>query len=347
MDSGFNRAGGISCHARIFGAYSAFCFASSFRLRSCSSARFHNCRVRNSEQTPVDLRAQEWDLCVISTVFRQACFVFPLLSRSHGSDCFSLRPQSVAQITVGSVISVPDDMSRPCPELVTTTTPLSTPRACRRMVGSIREACRSTAITPLFDGIPLGTNMQTFFDSPGHPPLFTVQITPWESAILCGELQAEGHPLRFASGGGPPMDRQFLWGSMCTSEVTRVNGVATPPIAPAPPSPVIRPTAQAKMTTLLGGIANELARVPQMSGCGPTAAAATESLDQQVWKLLQNVATVRSRAFRNPLLRRSTRRTRAPRSAISALPDGWEAFNAPQTRTGPSSAGATRHIPVA
>jgi len=210
---------------------------------------------------------------------------------------FLYAPQSVAQITVGSVISVPDAMSQ---TVSGTCDNYNTALDSTGVLANGRKHphhCRSTAITPLFDGIPLGTNMQAFFDSPSHPPLFTAQITHGKGqycaansrlkVTLSASLQAEG--LQWAHNP--------FGGSMCTSEVTRVNGVSSPPVPPAPPSPVISPTVQAKMSTLLGGIASELARVPQMSGCGPTSAAATEVLDQQVWKLLQNVATVEVTRF--------------------------------------------------
>jgi hypothetical protein len=80
-------------------------------------------------------------------------------------------------------------------------------------------------------------------------------------------------------------------GAKCTSEVTRVNAVS------APPSPLISPTVQAKLSILLIGIARGLAQAPQMRACGPTPAAATNSLDQQVWKLLQDHATLEVTRF--------------------------------------------------
>ena len=210
---------------------------------------------------------------------------------------FLSAPQSVAQITVGSVISVPDAMSQ---TVSGTCDNYNTALHSTGVSANGRKHpnyCRSTAITPLFDGIPLGTNMQTFFDRPGHPPLFTVQITHGKAQYCAANSRLKVTLSASLQTAGLQWTGNSFGGSMCTSEVTRVNGVATPPVPPAPPSPVISPTAQAKMTTLLGGIANELARVPQMSGCGPTAAAATESLDQQVWKLLQNVATVEVTRF--------------------------------------------------
>lgn len=86
---------------------------------------------------------------------------------------------------------------------------------------------------------------------------------------------------------------------MCTSEVTRVNAVS------APPSPVISPIVQAKLSTLLRGIAIGLAQAPQMRACGPTPAFATNSLDQKIWKLLQDHATLevtRFQAFIAPMI---------------------------------------------
>jgi hypothetical protein len=205
-------------------------------------------------------------------------------------------PQSVAQITVGSVISVPDAMSQ------TVSGTCANYDAALHSTGVLANGrkhpnhCRSTAITPLFDGIPLGTNMQAFFD-PSHPPLFTVQITHGKGQYCAANSRLKVTLSASLQATGLQWTGNSFGGSMCTSEVARVNGVSSPPVPPAPLSPVISPTAQAKMSTLLGGIASELARVPQMSGCGPTAVDATKGLDQQVWKLLQNVATVEVTRF--------------------------------------------------
>jgi hypothetical protein len=210
---------------------------------------------------------------------------------------FLCPPQSVAQITVGSVTSVPDATSQ---TVSGTCANYNTALHSTGVLANGRkhpDHCRSTAITPLFDGIPLGTNMQAFFDSPNHPPLFTVQITHGKGQYCAANSRLKVTLSASLQATGLQWTGNTFEGSRCTSEVTRVNGVSTPPVPPAPPSPVISPTVQAKMTTLLGGIANELARVPQMSGCGPTAADATKGLDQQVWTLLQNGATVEVTRF--------------------------------------------------
>jgi hypothetical protein len=81
---------------------------------------------------------------------------------------FLCAPQSVAQITVGNVITLPD---------TTLTESGSCPKYNSVLAGGVPAngrmhpgQCRSTAITPLFDGMPLGTNMQAFFNSPAILP---------------------------------------------------------------------------------------------------------------------------------------------------------------------------------
>jgi hypothetical protein len=203
---------------------------------------------------------------------------------------FLCAPQSVAQITVGSVITAPDIMqpvSGTCANYNTVLASTGVQANGRMHPGQ----CRSTTITPLFDRIPLGPNMQAFFDSPNHPPLFKVEITGGKgqycavNSKLKVTLSASLQATRLQWTGNP------VGASMCTGEVMRVNAVS------APPSPVISPTVQAKMSRLLSLMEKELAQVPQMSGCGPTSTTATNNLDQQVWRLLQSVATHEIRLF--------------------------------------------------
>jgi hypothetical protein len=207
-----------------------------------------------------------------------------IVSAAAALTVFLCAPQSVAQITVGSVITAPDitqTVSGTCANYNAVLSSTGVSANGRMHPGQ----CRSTAITPLFDGIQLGTNMQAFFDSPNHPPLFKVQITHGKGRFcavnskLKVTLSASLQATRLQWTGNP------VGGSMCTGEVMRVNAVS------APPSPVISPTVQAKVSTLLRIMQKELAQVPQMSGCGPTPAAATNSLDQQVWNRLQRLAT--------------------------------------------------------
>ena len=202
---------------------------------------------------------------------------------------FLCPPQSIAQITVGPFISELD-----IPQYL----PQSMPVTCANydsflsatgVVANGRShpgGCRSTGLTPLFDGMQLGSNMQSFLGSPTHPPLFTIKTTQGKGqycatnsklkVTLSASLQATA--LQWTSAP--------VVGSACTEEVARVNAVH-------PSSAVVQRT----MSALLQKVGRELALSPQLSGCGPTAAAATLALDQQVWKLLQRVANYEVTAF--------------------------------------------------
>jgi hypothetical protein len=200
---------------------------------------------------------------------------------------FLCPPQSIAQIILGNVISELD-------------IPQSVPGTCDNYDSVLhatgvlangrphRDRCRSTALTPLFNGMQLGSNMQSFLGSQ-HPPLFTIQTTH-EKGKYCAvnsKLRAKLTASLLATAlqwtSAPPV------GSACDAEVTRVNKVSS-----LPPSPAVLLEIR---DTVLKRIGQELERSPQLSGCGFTPAAARLALDQQVWTLLERAANEEIAAF--------------------------------------------------
>jgi hypothetical protein len=128
--------------------------------------------------------------------------------------------------------------------------------------------------------------MQAFLGSQ-HPPLFAIKTTH-EKGKYCAatsnlrvRLTATLQATDLQWTGAPVV------GSACTAEVTRVNGVSS-----SPPSPAVLSEIR---DTVLRRIGNELER--SLSGCGFTPADASLALDQQVWNLLQRVASDEIRAF--------------------------------------------------
>ncbi len=198
-----------------------------------------------------------------------------------------LCPQrTVAQATVGNVIAA-GDLTQSVPDCDNYNTVLKDTGVSAN--GRVHPGrCRSTALTPLFDGMQLGSNMRAFLDSPTHPPLFQIRTTREK-----GQYCATNSKLRVTLSASL-QTKSLQWTgapAVCTAEANRVNAVSTPP------SPAISPNLRARISALLHRTANEPMLSPQLSGCGPTPAAATLALDQQIWSLLQRVASYEVRLF--------------------------------------------------
>jgi hypothetical protein len=143
--------------------------------------------------------------------------------------------------------------------------------------------CRSTALIPLFDGAPLGSNMLQFRNS--HPDIFTSQRTQVkrEFCVTNSKLQvtlsASLQATRLEWTGAPVV------GAKCTNELVRVNAVSSPP------SPAISPYNELLVSRLLHQAEQELMASPQLRECNRSSKAAELAVERQVWNLLQRIAS--------------------------------------------------------
>ena len=198
---------------------------------------------------------------------------------------FLCTQRGAAQITIGNVVTAPDLTQPVAGDCANYDSILSSTGVS--VNGQTHPGrCRSSAITPLFDGAPLGSNMQAFLNS--HRGLFTVKAVPGRvgcetvskiTVALSASLQAT----RLEWTGAPVM------GAKCSNEVARVNAASTVMASPA----YIRGI----MTRLLQGAEREVMATPQPSACGRSPAITTRALNQQVWNLLQKVANDEVRRF--------------------------------------------------
>ena len=127
--------------------------------------------------------------------------------------------RGAAQITIGNVVTAPDLTQPVAGDCANYDSVLSNTGVSAN--GQTHPGrCRSSAITPLFDGAPLGTNMQAFLNS--HRGLFTVKAVPGRvgceavskiTVALSASLQAT----RLEWSGAPVV------GAKCSNEVARVN----------------------------------------------------------------------------------------------------------------------------
>jgi hypothetical protein len=198
---------------------------------------------------------------------------------------FLCPPQGIAQIVVGPVTSEPD-IPQPVPGTCANYDSVLSATGVTANGRPHPGRCRSTALTPLFNGTQLGSNMQSFLGSQ-HPPLFAIKTTR-EKGKYCAvtsnlrvRLTASLQATDLQWTGAPAV------GSACDAEVTRVNGISS-----SPPSPAVLLEIR---DTVLRRIGKELER--SLSGCGFTPADARLALDQQVWNLLQRVASDEIAAF--------------------------------------------------
>lgn len=195
-----------------------------------------------------------------------------------------LHPQrTAAQITVGNVTTAADltqSVAGSCTDYNSALASTGVSANGQTHPGR----CRSTALTPLFDGMELGTNMQAFLNSISQTPLFTVQITRVRGGYCATNsklkvtLSASLQATRLQWTGAPVI------GAKCTNEAVRVNA------ASSPPSTVVSPYIQRFMSLQLQAAGRELMSSPQLRGCGSAVITAERVLDQQVWSLLQRVA---------------------------------------------------------
>jgi hypothetical protein len=193
---------------------------------------------------------------------------------------FLCAERAAAQVVVGTVISAPDVTQPVAGDCANYNSVLSTTGVS--VNGQTHPGvCRSTVLTPLFDGVPLGTNMQAFLNSTAHRPLFTVKLTG-QRARFCATasklrvtISASLQATRLEWTGAPVI------GMKCTDEVARVNAVSTTPT----------PAMAGLVSSVLIRAGKELRDAPQLTGCGRGSARATVALDQQVWNLLQRVAS--------------------------------------------------------
>lgn len=194
----------------------------------------------------------------------------------------SLRARpTAAQISLGSVISAADVTQPVAGDCANYDSVLSSTGVS--VNGQSHPGrCRSTALTPLFDGVELGTNMQVFLNS--HPDLFMSQTTRAKgqyctnSSNLKVTLSASLQATRLEWTGAPVV------GAKCTNELARVNAVSSPP------SPAIRPYIDKLISHLLQAAEDQLKMSPQLRACSFNPRAARLALDRQVWNLLQQIA---------------------------------------------------------
>ncbi len=189
-----------------------------------------------------------------------------------------LCPQrSGAQVTVGSVVAAADVTEPVAGDCANYNSVLSSTGVTAN--GQTHPGrCRATALTPLFDGAALGTNMQAFRNS--HPDLFKSQRkgTCLTSAKLNVTLSASLQATRLEWTGAPVV------GAKCTNELVRVNGVSSPP------SPAISVYNELLLSRLLHSAEQELMMSPPLRECNRSPKAAELALEQQVWNLLQRIA---------------------------------------------------------
>jgi hypothetical protein len=196
--------------------------------------------------------------------------------------------QIAAQVIVGNVIAAADLTESVSGDCANYNAVLSTTGVSAN--GQTHPGrCRSTVLTPLFDGMELGTNMQAFLNSPTHPPLFTIQTTFGKreycatASKLTVTLSASLQATRLQWTGAPVI------GLKCTNEVVRVNAVSSPSSVTS--SYILR-----FMSLLQQEAKKELMASP-LKGCSRTPRAAALALDQQVWSLLQRVASAEVTRF--------------------------------------------------